>query len=265
MSKIVRHKGKKGQKSWVYTAAQQPPDVVHPTEGSEKLKDVALAWCDSCRGDPEETAAAVYRAYAGPKRIFLYWQPLPKCGRCARRTPLKIIDITKTLSRKQCMEVVAATQEVRALELEDQMEKLGGRTSSTGEMLHRMIGYIRKSSYRDIRRANRPKGLIKQLIAAIEAIETSHELVGRERIDLVCSDGVVSLSCMAALLHGGDFACLEEDSLKKESGATIDELVRVAQEAGFELAPGGADGCVLMFDSQQAEGGELGAMRSLQL
>ena len=239
--------------------------MVHPTEGSEKLKDVSVAWCDSCRGDPEETAAAVYRAYEGPKRIFLYWQPLPKCGRCARRTPLKIIDITKTLSRKQCMEVVAATQEVRALELEDQMEKLGGRTSSTGEMLHRMIGYIRKSSYRDIRRANRPKGLIKELTAAIEAIETGHELVGRERIDLVCSDGVVSLSCMAALLHGGDFACLEEDSLKKESGATIDELVRVAQEAGFELAPGGAGGRVFMFDSQQAEGGELGAMRSLQL
>ena len=235
MSKIVRHKGKKGQKSWVYTAAQPPPDVVHPTEGSEKLKDVSVAWCDSCRGDPEETAAAVYRAYEGPKRIFLYWQPLPKCGRCARRTPLKIIDITKTLSRKQCMEVVAATQEVRALELEDQMEKLGGRTSSTGEMLHRMIGFIRKSSYRGIRRANRPKGLIKELTAAIEAIETGHELVGRERIDLVCSDGVVHLSCMAALLHGGDFACLEEDSLKKESGATIDELVRVAQEAGFSL------------------------------
>lgn len=235
MSKIVRHKGKKGQKSCVYTAAQPPPDVVHPTEGSEKLKDVGIAWCDSCRGDPEEAAAAVYRAYEGPKHIFLYWQPLPKCGRCARRTPLKIIETTKTLSRTQCMEVVAATQEVRALELEDQMEKLGGRTSSTGEVLHRMIGYIRKTSYRGIRRANRPKGLIKELIAAIEAIETSHELVGRERIDLVCSDGVVSLSCMAALLHGGDYTGLEEDSLKKESGATIDELVRVAQEAGFSL------------------------------
>ncbi len=258
MSKIVRHKGKKGQRSGVYTVAKPPSDMVHPTEGSEKLKDVGVAWCESCRGDPEETAAAVYRAYAGPKRIFLYWQPLPKCGRCARRTPLKIIETTKTLSRTQCMEVVAATQEVRALELEDQMEKLGGRTSSIGEVLHRIVGHIRKTSYRGIRCAKRPKGLIEELIAAIEAIETSHELVGRERIDLVCSDGVVSLSCMAALLHGGDYACLEDDSLNKGSGATVDELVRVVQEAGFELAPGGAGGRVLMFDSQQAEGGRVG-------
>ena len=53
--------------------------------------------------------------------------------------------------------------------------------------------------------------------------------------DLVCSDGVVNLSCMAALLHGGDYACLEDDSLNKGSGATVDELVRVAQEAGFSL------------------------------
>ena len=122
------------------------------------------------------------------------------------------------------------------------MQKLGGRTSETGEILYKMVGHLRKTSYRGIRRANRPKGLIKQLTADIEAIETGHELVGRERIDLVCSDGVVSLSCMAALLHGGDFACLEDDSLQK-----------------------GADGRVLMFGSQQAEGGELGAVRGLRL
>ena len=229
-----RYKGSSG--TLHYGPAKAAPDDIHPSEGDEKLAKIAKI-CADCANDPDQCKYKRFEAHKGPKRTFAYWKPLGECGVCANRAAIRTFDATRELTRAQCLEVVAATQDARALQFETYAREMGDKETAAGETMRRVARRIRLDDFHHVRRANRPKALIKQLIAEFAAISQEHALKGRECIDFVCSDGTLRLSCMAAHLVGTAVLAADlYDATMTSNPSSMTQILRAVEDLGMEIA-----------------------------
>ena len=231
----MRHRYKGSSGTLHYGPAKEAPDVLHPTEGDDKLAKIAKV-CADCANDPDQCKYKRFEAKTGPKRTFAYWKPLGGCGLCARRAPIRTFEATRELTRAQCLELVAATQEARALQFEAYAVRMGDKESAAGETMHRVARRIRTGDFHHVRRANRPKALIKQMIAEFAAISQEHTLKGRECVDFVCSDGTLRLSCMAVHLVGTAVLAADvHDADLSGDAASMTQIVRAVKDLGYAV------------------------------
>ena len=231
----MRHRYKGSSGTLHYGPAKEAPDVLHPTEGDDKLAKIAKV-CADCANDPDQCKYKRFEAKTGPKRTFAYWKPLGECGLCAKRAPIRTFEATRELTRAQCLELVAATQEARALQFEAYAVRMGDKESAAGETMHRVARRIRTGDFHHVRRANRPKALIKQMIAEFAAISQGHTLKGRECVDFVCSDGTLRLSCMAVHLVGTAVLAADvHDADLSGDAASMTQIVRAVKDLGYAV------------------------------
>lgn len=231
----MRHRYKGSSGTLHYGPAKEAPDVLHPTEGDDKLAKIAKV-CADCANDPDQCKYKRFEAKTGPKRTFAYWKPLGECGLCAKRAPIRTFEATRELTRAQCLELVAATQEARALQFEAYAVRMGDKETAAGETMHRVARRIRTGDFHHVRRANRPKALIKQMIAEFAAISQEHTLKGRECVDFVCSDGTLRLSCMAVHLVGTAVLAADvHDADLSGDAASMTQIVRAVKDLGYDV------------------------------
>ena len=234
----VRHRYKGASGTLHYGPAKAEPDDIHPSEGGEKLAQISKI-CADCANDPDQCKYKRFEAHKGPKRTFAYWKPLGECGACAKRPAIRTFDATRELTRAQSLELVAATQDARALQFEAYAREMGDKETAAGETMRRVARRIRLDDFHHVRRANRPKALIKQLIAEFAAISQEHTLKGRECIDFVCSDGTLRLSCMAAHLVGSAVLAADlHDATMTGNPSSLTPLLRAVEELGFDVTDG---------------------------
>jgi len=144
-----------------YGPAKAAPDDIHPSEGAVQLAQTPKI-CADCADDPDQCKYKRFEAHKGPKRTFAYWMPLGECDVCAKRPAIRTFDVTRELTRAQCLEVVAATQDARALQFETYAREMGDKATAVGDTMRRVARSIRMDDFHHVRRANRPKALIKQ-------------------------------------------------------------------------------------------------------
>ena len=232
----MRHRYKGSSATALYGPAKAKPDDIHPSEGDEELAQTPKL-CADCANDPDQCKYKRFEAHKGPKRTFAYWHPLGECGLCAKRPAIRTFDVTRELTRAQCLEVVAATQDARALQFETYAREMGDKETAAGETMRRVARSIRMEDFHHVRRANRPKALIKQLIAEFAAISQEHTLKGRECIDFVCSDGTLRLSCMAAHLAGTAVLASDlYDAKMTGNPLSLTPVIRAVEDLGIEIA-----------------------------
>jgi len=232
----TRHRYKGSSGTLHYGPVKAEPDDIHPSEGDEKLAKIAKICADGA-SDPHQCKYKRFEAHKGPKRTFAYWMPLGECDVCAKRPAIRTFDATRELTRAQCLEVVAATQDARALQFDAYAVRMGDKETAAGETMHRVARRIRTDDFHHVRRANRPKALIKQLIAEFAAISQEHTLKGRECIDFVCSDGTLRLSCMAAHLVGTAVLASDlYDAKMTGNPLSLTPVIRAVEDLGIEIA-----------------------------